>query len=203
MSGVIAALTDYPILTLFVVIGLGYLAGQVNLRGFRFGVVGVLFVGLAIGSLSPGIALPEVVPTLGLIIFVYTIGIQSGPAFFASFRKKGYRDGLLAVGVLLFGAALTFALAIPLGLSGPRAAGLYCGALTNTPALAAARETVRDRARAHGARAGTRGCSRQPAGGRLQPRVSGWRHRRAALVSDLPADLARGDETISRRAGRS
>ncbi len=150
MDTVIAALGANPILTLFVVIGLGYVAGELNLFGFRFGVAGVLFAGLAVGAVAPGAALPEVVPSLGLIVFVYTIGIQSGPGFFRSFRTRGYRDSLLAVGVLLWGAVVSLALAVSLGLSGPRAAGLFCGALTNTPALAAARESVRDQARAQG-----------------------------------------------------
>jgi len=150
-EALVSVLTEYPILTLFIVIGLGYLVGELSLFGFRFGVAGVLFVGLAVGSLSPGIALPEIVSTLGLIIFVYTIGIQSGPAFFDSFRKKGYRDSLLAVGVLSFGAALTMALALLIPIAGPRAAGLYCGALTNTPALAAARESVLQKAKNSGA----------------------------------------------------
>jgi len=151
MHGLVNALVEYPILTLFVVIGLGYLAGEINFFGFRFGVAGVLFMGLAVGALHPGVALPEIVSTLGLIIFVYAIGIQSGPAFFASFRKQGYRDTMFAVGLAVFGAALTVVVASPLHLGGPRAAGLYTGATTNTPALAAARERVRQQARALGA----------------------------------------------------
>lgn len=141
---------EYPILTLFVVIGLGYVLGEIDFRGFRLGVAGVLFVGLAIGSLGPDIAPPEVLPTLGLIIFVYAVGIHSGPAFFNSFRRHGYRNSLLAVAALSFGALLTFVLSRALPLDGPRAAGLYCGALTNTPALAATRERLGDAARATG-----------------------------------------------------
>lgn len=139
-------LIQHPILTLFLAIGVGYLVGEISFFGFRLGVAGVLFVGLTIGALHPDIALPELVPAIGLIIFVYAIGIHSGPALAAAFRR-GYRDNLLAVGVLLFGALLTLGLAWAAGWSGPRAAGLFCGALTNTPALAAARETVRESAR--------------------------------------------------------
>ena len=150
MRTVVEALVANPILTLFVVIGLGYLFGSINFFGFRFGVAGVLFVALAVGALSPLISLPEIVPNLGLIIFVYTIGLQAGPGFFASFNKQGGRDALLAAGVLIFGAALTFAICLPLHLDAAHVAGLYCGALTNTPALAAVRERVRDRARGAG-----------------------------------------------------
>jgi putative transport protein len=147
---IVAALSANPILTLFVVIGLGYLAGEVSLLGFKFGVAGVLFVGLAIGSLGPSIALPEFVSTLGLIFFVYAVGIHSGPAFFASFRRQGYRDSLLAGGVLTFGAALSVLLSWAIPATAPQAAGMFCGALTNTPALAAARERIHDRAIALG-----------------------------------------------------
>src|SRR5215469_4282610 len=107
MSGLVSTLSGMPILTLFVVIGLGYLLGQINIFGFRLGLAGVLFVGIAIGSLSPDIALPEIVSTFGLIIFVYTIGIQSGPSFFASFREQGKAANLLAIGVLIFGALVS------------------------------------------------------------------------------------------------
>ncbi len=148
---VIALLTEYPILTLFVVIGLGYLLGEISLFGFRLGVTGVLFVGLAVGALSPAVALPEVVPSLGLIIFVYAVGIHSGKAFFESFRRQGYRDSLFTVAILAFGAVLTMGVAQFLNLPAPRAAGLFCGAVTNTPALAATRERVHERAMASGA----------------------------------------------------
>lgn len=146
LQTITATLASNPILTLFLVIGLGYLMGEISFFGFRFGVAGVLFVGLAAGSLGPSVALPEVVSALGLIMNVYTIGIQSGPTFFESFRRSGYRDTLLTVGVLVFGAVLTLGLGYGLGLGGPRAAGLYCGAMTSTPALAASAEFVRDTA---------------------------------------------------------
>src|SRR5689334_15252470 len=97
LSSVTQVLSANPILTIFVVIGLGYVLGEINFFGVRFGVVGVLFVGLAAGALSPDISVPELVPTLGLILFIYTIGIQSGSAFFESFRKQGWRDSLFVV----------------------------------------------------------------------------------------------------------
>jgi len=149
-DGLVQILTQFPILTLFLVIGLGYLAGEVSFWEFRFGVAGVLFVGLAVGALDPRVALPEVVPSLGLIIFVYAVGIHSAPALRDAFRRRGWRDNLLAVGALFFGALLALAVSWTLALSSARAAGLFCGALTNTPALAAAREQVREAALARG-----------------------------------------------------
>jgi putative transport protein len=145
-SWLAGVLSESPILTLFVVIGLGFLLGEVSFFGFRFGVAGVLFAGLALGSLSPLVTVPEAVSTLGLVLFVYAMGVSSGRAFFDAFRRRGYRENALAAGVLILGGLLTFALARLLGLSAPVASGLYCGALTNTPALAAVQERVRERA---------------------------------------------------------
>lgn len=141
-------LADSPILTLFLVIGVGYLLGQISFFGFRLGVAGVLFSGLAVGALSSNIALPEVIPNLGLIMFVYTVGIETGPAFWRSFRQQGYRHTVVCVIVLVFAFAATFGMGAALHLSKSRTAGLYTGALTNTPALAAVRERLRDRGRA-------------------------------------------------------
>jgi putative transport protein len=139
-----AELAQNPILTLFVVIGLGYLLGELNLFTFRLGVAGVLFMGIAVGALSPDIHIPEAVASLGLILFVYTLGIQSGPAFFDSFRKKGSRDTLLAVIVLVIGFLMTLGAARMLHLTGPKAAGMYAGSLTSTPTLAAVRDRVKE-----------------------------------------------------------
>src|SRR4051812_35998802 len=83
-------LTEYPIVTLFGVIGIGYLLGEIRVLGFRLGVAGVLFAGLAAGALGPGIALPPIVSTFGLILFIYSIGIQFGPTFVNPFRREAY-----------------------------------------------------------------------------------------------------------------
>ena len=147
---VVSTLTQNPILTLFVVIGLGYVLGETRLFGFRFGVATVLFVGLAVGSLSPSISVPETIPTLGLIIFIYTIGIQTGPEFFKSLRQQGYRQSLFALVIVALGAGVTLLVSRPMHLARPRLAGLYTGAMTNTPALAAVRELLVERGRAAG-----------------------------------------------------
>ncbi|MBV9087739.1 MAG: hypothetical protein JOY79_09660, partial [Acidobacteriaceae bacterium] len=147
---IVSTLTENPILTLFIVIGLGYLLGEISFFGFRFGVVGVLFVGLAVGSLGPSISVPEAIPTLGLIIFIYTIGIQSGPEFFKSLRHGGYRQSLFALLIVALGAGITLLVSRPMHLAAPWRAGLYTGAMTNTPALAAVRELLRERGHAAG-----------------------------------------------------
>ncbi len=147
---IVSTLTENPILTLFTVIGLGYLLGEISFFGFRFGVVGVLFVGLAVGSLDPAISVAEAIPTLGLIIFIYTIGLQSGPEFFKSLREQGYRITVFALMIVALGAVVTVLVSRPAHLTRPRVAGLYTGAMTNTPALAAVRELLRERGRAAG-----------------------------------------------------
>ncbi len=135
-------LVEHPLLLLFLVTAIGYLLGRIKIKGVSLGVAAVLFVGLAIGSLDPRLKLPDVLFELGLVIFMYTIGIASGPGFFAAMRRKGLRDNLLALGVLLFAAGLTVIFTLLLGLRPALAAGLYAGSLTNTPALAAVLDAI-------------------------------------------------------------
>lgn len=125
-----------PLLLLFLVVAVGYPLGKIKVAGSSLGLAAVLFVGLAFGALHPDLKLPELVYQLGLVLFVYTIGLSSGPGFFASFRRKGLRDNALVLGVLLAAALLTLGLGAALGLKDTFAAGMFAGSLTNTPALA-------------------------------------------------------------------
>lgn len=133
-------------LLLFLVAGLGYLAGQVRVRGFKLGVAGVLFCGLLLGAwVVPGQPALQVAPQvmqLGLILFVYTVGLSSGPGFFAALRARGVRFNLAVGGALLLGALVTLGIGRALGLGPGLIAGIYCGGLTNTPALAAVSQLV-------------------------------------------------------------
>lgn len=142
MQGFIDLLAANPVLLLFTVIGLGYLIGSVRLFGFSLGVAAVLFVGMAFGAIDERLALPEYMYVIGLVLFVYAIGIQSGTGFFASFRKRGLRTNAVAVAILCAAAAVAVLLKSSLRLSAPSIAGIFCGALTNTPALAATVETI-------------------------------------------------------------
>ncbi|GLI39878.1 transporter [Geobacter hydrogenophilus] len=139
----IKVLIDNPLLLLFMVAAIGYPLGRIRIRGSSLGVAAVLFVGLGIGALHPELKLPEIVYVLGLALFVYTIGLSSGPAFVASLRQDGVRNNLLILGVLVLAAALTVAAQRFLGLPGTVTAGLFAGSLTNTPALAGALETIK------------------------------------------------------------
>ena len=139
-----ALLRENPLLLLFLVAALGFVLGRVRIKGVAPGVAAVLFVGLAASAWDAALRLPEIVPQLGLALFVYTIGVSSGPGFFASFRTRGLRDAGMALGMVSFGAALTVAAAKLFGLSSATAAGLFAGAVTNTPALAAVIQQLRE-----------------------------------------------------------
>lgn len=136
-------LIDNPLILLFVVAAIGYPLGRVKIYGVSLGVAAVLFAGLAVGALNPNLKVPEIIYTLGLVLFVYTVGLSSGPGFFTSLRRKGLRDNLLVLGMIIFAAALTFTAAVVLQVQPAVAAGMYAGSLTNTPALAAVVDFVR------------------------------------------------------------
>jgi len=135
-------LCSRPLLLLFVVAAMGCLIGRLRVLGFSLGVSAVLFAGLFVGWWIPGIQLPDFVAQLGLVLFVYTLGLASGPAFFASLRLRGVRDNLLALGILALCALLAFGLARAFGLGAGETAGVFAGSLTNTPALAAVVDTL-------------------------------------------------------------
>lgn len=137
-----ALLLDNPLLLLFCIAGLGSLLGQLRAGGVSLGAAAVLFVGLAFGALDPGMELPRLVDQLGLVLFVYTIGLSSGATFFSSFKQNGLRDNLLVTGVLGLAFGCTWSARALFSFSGPTTAGLFAGSLTNTPALAAVVDTL-------------------------------------------------------------
>ncbi|MCA9946515.1 MAG: hypothetical protein KC449_23700, partial [Anaerolineales bacterium] len=87
-----------PLLLLFLVVAIGYLLGQIRIGGNSMGVAAVLFVGLAFGALDPALQMPQIILDLGLVLFVYTIGLANGPGFFSKFRREGLREVLFIVG---------------------------------------------------------------------------------------------------------
>jgi putative transport protein len=134
--------TTNPLLVLVAVIAVGYPLGRVKVGGFSLGVAGVLFAGLGAGALHPAFKLPELIYQLGLVLFVYTVGLANGSTFVRSFRRRGLRDAGFVAAVLGVAAAVVFAVSRAVGLDGPTAAGLFAGSLTNTPALAAVLESL-------------------------------------------------------------
>ncbi|EQB8282622.1 putative transporter [Enterobacter hormaechei] len=136
------------VLALVAVVGLWL--GNIKIRGVGFGIGGVLFGGIFVGHFADQLGwvlsadMLHFIQEFGLILFVYTIGIQVGPGFFASLRVSGLRLNLFAFGIVVMGGLVTAILhklfAIPL----PVVLGIFSGAVTNTPALGAGQQILRD-----------------------------------------------------------
>ena len=131
-----------PIIALFLVVGVGMLVGQIRLFGLSLGSSGVIFSAIALGAL--GYTIPKSAGTIGLIIFVYCIGINAGPGFFRAFAQQGSHLAKLGVLLVIIGAACTVAFAKAFDIPIPLAVGVFAGAMTSTPALAAALDSLPD-----------------------------------------------------------
>lgn len=136
-------LQQNPLFLLFLVIALGYLAGTVKILGTGLGTAAVLFVGLAFGAFMPGLDIPETVFQLGMAIFVYTIGVRTGPAFFESFQKNGWRDIGFVLLMLLLSALISVGIWFAADFDNATISGMYAGSTTNTTALAGVIDMVR------------------------------------------------------------
>ena len=136
------------ILALVAVVGL--FIGNVKFRGVGLGIGGVLFGGIIVGHFvsQAGMTLSSdmlhVIQEFGLILFVYTIGIQVGPGFFASLRVSGLRLNLFAVLIVIIGGLVTAILHKLFDIPRLVVVGIISGAVTNTPALGAGQQILRD-----------------------------------------------------------
>jgi putative transport protein len=136
-------LEQQPLVALFLTIAIGYLIGEINVKGFSLGVGAVLFVALAVGWFAPKSAPAPMVGTIGLALFLYGVGIQYGKQFFLGLKStQGRRANLIAlIGVLCAGAvSLLFVPALDNKLG--YALGLFAGSGTSTPTLQAAIATL-------------------------------------------------------------
>lgn len=124
------------VLLLFTVAALGYLIGSIRVGGNRLGVAAILFVGLAFGAYDSRLIVPEVIFILGLALYVYSIGISSGPAFFASYKKNGLKDIGFILLMLSISGIIAIILSLAFGFSPGSITGMYAGSTTNTPAMA-------------------------------------------------------------------
>lgn len=136
--------TAYTVFLLAVVIASGLLLGSFRFRGIALGSAGVLFAGLLAGQFGQQLD-PDVLNFLkefGLVLFVFTIGLQLGPGFLASLRADGLRLNLLALGIVLLGclSAVLAAWLLPLDPAG--ILGVLSGAVTNTPSLGATQQAL-------------------------------------------------------------
>jgi len=134
--------TDQPLLLLFVVAAVGYFIGKIRIKGSSLGVSAVLFVGLAFGAIDADYNVPNIIFELGLVFFVYSVGLSSGPAFFKSFKKNGIRDIAFVITMLMVSALVAVGIYYLLGLDAASITGIYAGSSTNTPALASVIDLV-------------------------------------------------------------
>ena len=145
MSGI--ALT-VSMLALVAVVGLWI--GNIKIRGVGFGIGGVLFGGIIVGHFvsEAGVSLNgdmlHFIQEFGLILFVYTIGIQVGPGFFSSLRVSGLRLNLFALLIVVIGALVTALVHKIFDVPLPVVLGVFSGAVTNTPALGAGQQILSD-----------------------------------------------------------
>jgi putative transport protein len=132
-----------PLLALFLVVALGAALARVRIKGVGLGPAAALFAGLAVSAVEPDLAdLPAIIPLFGLALFIYTVGLASGPAFFGGLRQDGFKVSVAAI-VLLGAIGLTVAgVSALFDFDDGARAGLFAGSQTNTPALSAALEQL-------------------------------------------------------------
>jgi putative transport protein len=143
MGWLSALLNSQPFIALFLAIGLGYAAGNIRVAGFSLGVGAVLFVGLLIGVIAPKSAPPGLVGTLGLVLFLYGIGIQYGVDFFRGVASPtGIKANILALTAVFAGVFATILCARYMGFEMDFALGIFAGSMTSTASLQAATAAV-------------------------------------------------------------
>ena len=142
----------HTILLLSFVIGIGLYLGRFKVKGISLGSTWILFMGILMGHLGFGadLTILQFVKEFGLILFVFSIGLQVGPGFFHSFRSGGVQMNLLAVMNILLAALVTYVISLFSGEKLTTMVGVMSGAVTNTPGLGAAQQTFTDIAIATG-----------------------------------------------------
>ncbi|MBQ9399970.1 MAG: putative transporter [Bacteroidales bacterium] len=142
----------HSILLFAFVIGLGLLLGRFKIKGISIGSTWILFVGIIVShfGLRCNPTVLQFMKDFGLILFVFSIGLQVGPGFFASFKKGGVKLNLLAVSLVLLAVLVTFVIHWVTGEDLFTMTGVMSGAVTNTPGLGAAQQTLSDSVTATG-----------------------------------------------------
>lgn len=136
----LSTLFSSSIFALFVIIALGFIVGRINIKGINLDVSAVIFVALLFGHF--GIIVPAELGNFGMALFIFSIGIQAGPGFFATFKSKGKTLAIIAAVLVVSAALVTVATKYIFGFDSADSAGLLAGALTSTPGLATAREVA-------------------------------------------------------------
>lgn len=136
----------HAVFVLSLVVSIGILMGKIKLFGISLGITWILFVGIFFGHF--GLALDahvlHFVKEFGLILFIYSIGMQVGPSFFSSFKQGGITLNLLATAIVFLGVVTAYVIHLITGLPISTMVGILSGAVTNTPGLGAAQQTFRE-----------------------------------------------------------
>src|SRR3954449_6842106 len=133
-----------PILALFLAIGVGYAVGQVNILGFSLGVGAVLFVGLFLGAIAPKAQVAGPIGLIGLIMFLYGIGILYGRQFFEGLSGAGRIYNLLALVAVVASLLVALGLGAVFHVQLGHTLGIFAGSMTSTATLQAALDTMKN-----------------------------------------------------------
>lgn len=133
------------VIVLSLIIFTGLALGRLRFKGISLGITFVFFTGILAGyaGLSIDPMMLNYAESSGLVLFVYALGLQVGPGFFSSFRKGGVRLNIVSLILILVGTIMAIAIGCGLNMSIDETTGVLCGATTNTPALAAAQQTLK------------------------------------------------------------
>lgn len=136
----------HSIMIIALTIAIGIILGRIKIAGISLGITWILFAGIAFGHFGMGIDahVQHFVKEFGLILFVYSIGLQVGPSFFISFKKGGMTLNMLAMAIVFLGVIATYVIHLITGESLVTMVGVLSGAVTNTPGLGAAQQTAID-----------------------------------------------------------
>lgn len=132
------------VIIISIIIAIGLALGKIRVWGISLGVTFVFFAGILAGHIGLSIdpTILHYTENLGLVLFVYELGLKVGPGFFSSFRKGGLELNMLGLGVMIIGTVMSILCTLLLGVPIGDATGLLCGATTNTPALGAAQQAL-------------------------------------------------------------
>lgn len=136
-------LSESSLLLLFLVLAVGAPLGKIRIAGVNLGIASILFTGLAFGALAPNIKLPAIVYEIGLVLFIYCIGISSGEQFFGNLKRKGWQENILTFGAIIFVFLVVVLIGALSSIKSSYLAGVFAGSLTNTPSLAASLEFIK------------------------------------------------------------
>ena len=135
----------HSVLILSLTIAFGIILAKIKVRGVSLGVTWILFVGIVFGHFNMNLDehLLHFLKEFGLILFVYSIGLQVGPGFFSAFKKGGFTLNMLAMLVVVLGVTITIILHFTTGTPITTMVGILSGAVTNTPGLGCSRNCFR------------------------------------------------------------